>query len=154
MHPTDTRQASAPTVASELVSLLHRLGFAVLARDPESSEVLAGSLGAESSVLAASPGSVRMATGRVGGQVLRLELVLPESQKPVELTPRQAEVGRLLVDGLRNQDIAERLRISEHTVRRHVEQLLRRLGVTNRAEAVDALKRGRTITRSRGRRRR
>lgn len=154
MYPTDPRVKELPAVASELAGLLHRLGLAVLVRDPISADVLVSTPGAEALALAAAPGAVRMATGRVAGEMLRVELVLPASQDPVELTPRQAEVGRLLTEGLRNQDIAQRLRISEHTVRRHVEQLLRRLGVSNRAEAVAELNRGRTLTRNRTRRKR
>lgn len=154
MHPTDPRAAALPAVATELAGLLHRLGLAVLVRDPVSADVLVATPGAEALVLAASPGAVRIATGRVAGQMLRLELVFPDSQEPVELTPRQAEVGRLLAEGLRNQDIAQRLGISEHTVRRHVEQLLRRLRVNNRNDAVDELKRGHTLTRNRRRRQR
>jgi DNA-binding NarL/FixJ family response regulator len=45
-------------------------------------------------------------------------------------------VARLLEQGKRNEDIAAALKISTHTVRRHLEQMFRRLGVRNRAGAV------------------
>jgi DNA-binding NarL/FixJ family response regulator len=52
------------------------------------------------------------------------------------LTPREAEVLRLVAAGLGNKTIAARLAISEHTVKTHVAALLAKLGVTTRAEAV------------------
>lgn len=68
---------------------------------------------------------------------VRVELLQAAAATPV-LTPRQMAVGALLKDGLRNQDIADRLGISVHTVRRHMEQVFRRLGVSDR-EAASAL---------------
>jgi PAS domain S-box-containing protein len=52
------------------------------------------------------------------------------------LTPRQLEILALIADGLGNADIAMRLYLSETTVKWHVRQILRKLGVANRAEAV------------------
>lgn len=56
------------------------------------------------------------------------------------LTARQQEVADRLLQGMRNQQIAESLGISLHTVRRHLEQIFRRLGVNNRRDAVRMLK--------------
>lgn len=53
-----------------------------------------------------------------------------------ELTPRELEVLRLLAEGLPNKAIAQRLEISEHTVKFHVNALLGKLGVGSRTEAV------------------
>ncbi len=53
-----------------------------------------------------------------------------------ELTPRELEVLRLLAEGLPNKTIAQRLDISEHTVKFHVNALLGKLGVASRTEAV------------------
>jgi PAS domain S-box-containing protein len=50
------------------------------------------------------------------------------------LTPRQIEVVALVARGLTNRDIAETLVISKDTVDNHVERILRRLGVRNRAQ--------------------
>lgn len=52
------------------------------------------------------------------------------------LTPREVEVLRLISDGLGNQAIAERLFISEHTVHRHVANVLAKLEVSSRSAAV------------------
>jgi DNA-binding NarL/FixJ family response regulator len=53
-----------------------------------------------------------------------------------ELTPRQLEVLRLVTDGLTNRQIAERLVVSEHTVHRHVTNLLRKLDLPSRTAAA------------------
>ncbi len=53
-----------------------------------------------------------------------------------ELTERELEVLRLMVDGQTNQQIAKQLHISESTTRFHVGKLFSKLGVSNRTEAV------------------
>ena len=52
------------------------------------------------------------------------------------LTPREREVLALLAEGLTNRRIAERLVVSEHTVHRHVANILRKLGVRTRTAAA------------------
>jgi DNA-binding CsgD family transcriptional regulator/tetratricopeptide (TPR) repeat protein len=54
------------------------------------------------------------------------------------LTARQAEVLALMCDGLANAEIAARLYISKKTVEHHVAAVLRKLGVSTRAEAIAA----------------
>jgi DNA-binding NarL/FixJ family response regulator len=59
------------------------------------------------------------------------------------LTPREIEVLRLVAEGLNNQAIGERLFLSEHTVHRHVANILSKLSVSSRAAAVaQAARRG------------
>ena len=66
-----------------------------------------------------------------------LQVNSPPPNKPdYGLTRRQQEVLALLVEGLSNVEIAERLVISRHTVRYYVSEILSKLGVANRAEAV------------------
>jgi len=55
------------------------------------------------------------------------------------LSAREVEVLLLLDDHLGTDEIAERLFISEHTVRSHVKSLLHKLGVSSRREALEAL---------------
>jgi DNA-binding CsgD family transcriptional regulator len=52
------------------------------------------------------------------------------------LTPREREVITLIVSGQSNSAIAERLVISEGTVKSHVKQILRKLGAVNRSEVI------------------
>jgi RNA polymerase sigma factor (sigma-70 family) len=52
------------------------------------------------------------------------------------VTPREREVLRLLAEGLTNRQIAARLVVSEHTVHRHVTNILRKLGLHSRAAAA------------------
>ena len=53
------------------------------------------------------------------------------------LTPRQARVLQLLWEGATNAEIALALTLSEHTVRHHIEEVYRRLGVRSRAAAAN-----------------
>src|ERR671936_2914213 len=55
------------------------------------------------------------------------------------LSAREVEVLLLLDEHLGTDEIASRLFISEHTVRSHVKSLLRKLGVSSRREALEAL---------------
>jgi DNA-binding NarL/FixJ family response regulator len=52
------------------------------------------------------------------------------------LTPREREVLALVAAGLSNQAIGERLFVSEHTVHRHVANILTKLDVPSRAAAA------------------
>jgi DNA-binding NarL/FixJ family response regulator len=72
---------------------------------------------------------------REGG---RLDSGVPDSIA-AELSAREVEVLLLLDEHLGTDEIAHRLYISEHTVRSHVKSLLRKLGVSSRREALEAL---------------
>jgi two-component system nitrate/nitrite response regulator NarL len=52
------------------------------------------------------------------------------------LTARELEVVQLLAEGLTNRRIGERLGISEHTAKFHVNSILGKLGASTRSEAV------------------
>ena len=59
------------------------------------------------------------------------------------LTHRELEVLELLAEGLANKGIAERLRISDQTVKFHVASIMGKLGTSNRVETVRrAVRRG------------
>ncbi|HXL34978.1 MAG TPA: response regulator transcription factor [Gemmatimonadales bacterium] len=55
---------------------------------------------------------------------------------PGDLTPREREVWALVAGGLTNPQIAERLGLSDNTVKFHVQHLFSKLGVKNRTEAA------------------
>jgi DNA-binding NarL/FixJ family response regulator len=54
----------------------------------------------------------------------------------VELSPREVEVLRLVVDGLVNKQIARRLGITERTVKAHLTSVFQRIGVADRTQAA------------------
>ncbi len=75
----------------------------------------------------------------MAGRLLR-ELAGGDPQRApdplAELTDREREVLRLLAEGLRNREIADRLQIGEATVKTHVRHVLEKLRFRNRAEAA------------------
>lgn len=58
------------------------------------------------------------------------------------LSPREQEVLRLVAEGCRDREIAERLFLSHHTVANHVRNILGKLNVQSRAAAISLAVRG------------
>jgi DNA-binding NarL/FixJ family response regulator len=79
------------------------------------------------------PEGMRSMLRRVG---LRRSRVREAQERIGRLTPRERQVLDLLVDGLNDEQIAERLFISIRTVETHVRNLVRKLGVNSRLQAV------------------
>lgn len=75
-------------------------------------------------------------SGAVPVQTMETEAALELLKNQYELTKREAEILKEVYDGKSNQQIAEELFISESTVKAHVYNLFRKLGVKNRMEAV------------------
>jgi DNA-binding NarL/FixJ family response regulator len=69
---------------------------------------------------------------RAFGRVLRREAATREVAKT--LTPREIELVKMVAQGLRNRAIAERLQISEGTVKIHLHNVYEKLGVNGRLE--------------------
>lgn len=63
-----------------------------------------------------------------------------------DLTEREREVLALMVEGLTNPQIAERLVVSRSTAKAHVSNILSKLGLSNRAEAIAFALQHRLIT--------
>ena len=67
----------------------------------------------------------------------------------VGLTSREIEVLQELTDGITNQEIAVRLYISENTVKNHIHNILEKLGLGNRREAIEFARKNGLIPASR-----
>jgi predicted ATPase/DNA-binding CsgD family transcriptional regulator len=96
-------------------------------------------------VLSAALGPERFAAESARGRALGaadLRRLVERITRPADaaaagpLTPRELDVVRLIAAGLTNREIAERLVLSDHTVHRHVANILRKLDVRSRAAAV------------------
>jgi len=61
---------------------------------------------------------------------------------PAGLTEREMDIAALLVDGLRDAEIAARLHVSPKTVGHHVSAVLAKLGVRSRGDAARVLRSG------------
>jgi DNA-binding NarL/FixJ family response regulator len=72
--------------------------------------------------------------GLVLGEFRRREREAPTDAAGPALTPRETEVLRLVAKGLTARRIAERLELSHRTVENHVQNVLRKLQLTNRVE--------------------
>jgi len=71
---------------------------------------------------------------RAFGHVLQRESAAREAGKM--LTPREIEIVKMIASGLRNKAIADRLTISEGTVKIHLHNIYEKLGVDGRLELV------------------
>lgn len=91
----------------------------------------------------ASPSRIAAAVAAVREGLVAVEprfevpiFAAPDGPPLEELTDREREVLELMAEGLSNKTIAYRLEISEHTVKFHVNAILRKLGAQSRTEAV------------------
>jgi len=85
-----------------------------------------------------SPRVASLAFRRMSALARRSSIV-PEQQRMC-LTRREAEIAKLIDDGLSNKEIAIRLRIEVSTVKNHVHNILDKLQLHNRHSAVKYLK--------------
>ena len=99
-------------------------------------------------------GGVRLPPATAAAVVARLAALASERRaegraRDAKLTPRGIEILRLAADGLTNKEIACRLNVEEQTVKNHVHNILERLSLRRRQEAVQyAWERGLLRTRT------
>ncbi|MDX1989490.1 MAG: response regulator transcription factor [Candidatus Obscuribacter sp.] len=117
------------SIASRVVRLYNSSGFA------------AGGSKAASSPIESQDSSVAHDAPRAAAHGTHSFSNLPSLPEP--LSPRELEVLGLLVDGLSNQEIADKLIISLATAKTHVRNILNKLAVDDRTQAaVQAMRRG------------
>jgi DNA-binding NarL/FixJ family response regulator len=74
----------------------------------------------------------------VSSKLPRLELLKAATQK-FQLTPREEEILLNVSDGLRHKEIAEKLFLSQGTVKKHLSNIYQKLGVQSSIEALNKL---------------
>lgn len=76
-------------------------------------------------------------------KISKLSQEIEENKEKIQLTDRELDVLRLIVDGFSNQEISEKLFVSIHTTKAHVCNILQKLSVEDRTQAaIKALKDG------------
>ena len=80
--------------------------------------------------------SARQSTEQVRQMAKDLSTSIEAKSSSYNITPRQKEVLNCMAEGLQNKQIAYKLGLSEGTVKIHITQLMRTLGVSNRTSAV------------------
>ncbi|HKI00485.1 MAG TPA: response regulator transcription factor [Thermoanaerobaculia bacterium] len=154
---TDTSDLGAPHAALWDLGLGLRTGLeelralsaglpvvAVVADETDAREALAA--GARGALSRNADGELLAAALRAATLgLIVLDEVYARSFAPVQaepptlaepLTPRELEVLQRLTQGLSNKQIAQRLGVSDHTVKFHVNSILGKLGVQSRSEAI------------------
>jgi DNA-binding CsgD family transcriptional regulator len=136
----------ARTAFEDATLLFHRSGapFEAARARLELARVLAGEGRAEDAVREARAAATSLHRIGAAHEAERADAMALEAEGgPTDspMTKREREVLRLVADGKTNREIAERLVVSEHTVNRHVTNILAKLGASSRSAAVaDALR--------------
>ena len=95
------------------------------------------------SVTGAATGASPTRSGQLKRMVNSMAKREPATSGGVQLTPREAQVLRLVAMGLSNKEIADSLEISVETVKEHVQNILRKISLNDRTQAaVWALRHG------------
>jgi DNA-binding NarL/FixJ family response regulator len=98
----------------------------VIAKSASARELVDALLAVSEGEIVVSPAFTRPVAASWPGQEFRL-------------TARESDVAAFLVQGLSNQEIADALCISEHTVKSHMKAIFQKTGVSSRTQAVARL---------------
>ena len=130
-HPNDLERRTVPDPGSARRTLS---GSAMLPRHASPAEIDAAIRAAAAGLIVTHP-MFADHEARVAGSHATAEHSL--------LTPREVEVLRMLAAGLPNKTIANRLKVSAHTVKFHVGSIMTKLHASSRTEAVtEGIRRG------------
>ncbi len=104
-------------------------GWGIVLPDASASEI-------QSAILAIAQGLVVLAPALAERSVSQRTAPALADQQVEQLTGRELEVLGLISQGLSNRQIAQKLQISEHTVKFHVSAIFTKLGATSRTDAI------------------
>jgi len=102
---------------------------AMLPRESRSDDVVAA-------IQSAQAGWVLLDPKTTSSLLDRVPKASPDLAQHDDLTPREIEVLAMMTEGLGNRQIADRLGISDHTIKFHISSILDKLGASSRTEAV------------------
>jgi DNA-binding CsgD family transcriptional regulator len=126
-------RALRQTVELARLVMVDGLSFGALPRDAGTEEIVAAVMAVASGLTALDRSLALEALAGLARGRLEAE---PVSEQDEPLTAREREVLQLLAQGIPNKQIAQRLSISEHTVKFHVSAIMTKLGAASRTEAV------------------
>jgi two-component system, NarL family, response regulator YdfI len=101
----------------------------ILPREAGTDEIIPAIQAAYAGLVLLDPEIAESLSERISGATSRVH-------SHEELTPREAEVLAMLAEGLPNREIADRLGVSDHTIKFHISSILDKLGASTRTEAV------------------
>jgi len=145
------RDAAGPREMLAAIAAGFTVPTILLVDDPHADAALAALRAGASAVLARQSDAreLRAALDAIAAGLVVLDASVRDALAPAAtasrsgvlaepLTERERQVLSMLAGGLSNRRIAERLAISENTVKAHVASILAKLGATTRTEAVTA----------------
>lgn len=120
----------------EIVAFVEAGADGYVLRDDSADDLLARLRAAHGDEALVSPGMAAAIISRVSELARLFSRVDSAGGNAGDLTPREREVVDLVAEGLTNQEIAERLVITEGTVKNHVHSILGKLDVRSRQDAA------------------
>jgi DNA-binding NarL/FixJ family response regulator len=111
---------------------LERSSVTIVGEFPSLNDARASGIEADAFVVAPTAVAGRRSRSSTAGGFSDVESL----ESPESLTPREIQVLERLAEGLPNKAIAERLGISDQTVKFHVASISSKLGASNRTDAV------------------
>ncbi len=115
---------------------LNKGAHGFLLKDCSKSEMTAAILQASSGKYYFSQNMAPYLRSVIVGEEITTDIIEPEKDHVTLLTPKEIEIIELISEGLRNREIATILGIKNRTVDFHVSNILSKLGVKSRLEAV------------------